>query len=266
MQVIQNHNFWYHKSIRWSGRRASHAMSNSCWWLMLRGMAFVTQLQMCVNVVVYTASSHKWSEILLQEYIIKERREYRMCPCSTLNVCWESLDWNAKCLMTISTYVNEYSHSKREILYIHSIHCIGESDTLLSLLLRMYSWFLVLGWESNGWNQLRLNQFRYRRLCNKYSQLDKCNCHRTSMWVILPLTCLLGQCWCFCNEPTLNVHTYMCAHVGVQVRLGDDKQLDATSSLSFWLRLLIEHFHSFIQPFGTNVSYTLVYTLTRSQY
>ena len=33
--------------------------------------------------------------IIHQEYIIKEGREYRTCPCSALNVCGESRTWNA---------------------------------------------------------------------------------------------------------------------------------------------------------------------------
>ena len=45
-----------------------------------------------------------------QEYIIKERREYRMCQYSALNVCSELLAWNANYSTTIFKYVIIYKH------------------------------------------------------------------------------------------------------------------------------------------------------------
>ena len=47
-----------------------------------------------------------------QEYIIKERREYRTRLCSALNVCGESRAWNANYLTTISEYVIVYKRPR----------------------------------------------------------------------------------------------------------------------------------------------------------
>ena len=47
-----------------------------------------------------------------QEYIIKERREYRTRLCSALNVCGESRVWNANYLTTISEYVIVYKRPR----------------------------------------------------------------------------------------------------------------------------------------------------------
>ena len=85
--------------------------------------------------------SGKKPDMVHQEYIIKERREYRTYPWSKLNVCGESLTWNANYLTTISKQVilhltrrcSDYCHSKCMTLHIQRL--VQECSILSSLLL-----------------------------------------------------------------------------------------------------------------------------------